>query len=167
MSQRNPLDLIKDLLRDIKAEYKTIKPNRVKILVEPKLLRVAASRLLEAGFNHLNTVSTVDYIKEGVIEVSYVVGSVNENLQDVVVFLSTRVPRDNPEVESLTNVWPAAELHEREQWEMMGVTFKGNKNLRPLLLEDWHDIPPHRKDYVLKKWPEEERSRHGLKIPRA
>jgi NADH:ubiquinone oxidoreductase subunit C len=50
---------------------------------------------------------------------------------------------------------------------MMGVTFKGNKNLRPLLLEDWHDIPPHRKDYVLKRWPDEERARHGLRIPKA
>lgn len=167
MSQKDPVELIKRILGDAEVEYKLVKPNRVKVTTEPSKLKLLAKKMLEAGFNHFNTVSTVDYIRDGFIEVSYVVGSVNEGLQDVVVFLSTKVERENPVLESLADVWPAAELHEREQWEMMGIVFKGNKNLRPLLLEDWHDIPPHRKDYVLKRWPDEERARHGLKIPKA
>ena len=54
-----------------------------------------------------------------------------------------------PQVPSLTDVWAAAEYHEREAFEMLGIVFEGHPDLRRLLLpEDWNDIPPLRKDYV-------------------
>jgi NADH-quinone oxidoreductase subunit C len=45
-------------------------------------------------------------------------------------------------------VWPGAEYHERETFEMLGVKFDGHPDMRGILLpEDWNDIPPLRKDY--------------------
>ena len=49
---------------------------------------------------------------------------------------------------SLVEVWPGAEYHERETFEMLGVTFTGHPDMRGILLpEDWDDIPPLRKDF--------------------
>lgn len=56
-------------------------------------------------------------------------------------FYSVRVVienKNNPEVDSITPIMPAAEWIEREMWEMMGIKFIGHPNLKRLLLsEDW------------------------------
>ena len=62
--------------------------------------------------------------------------------------VAARLPRDSPVMPSLVEVWPGAEYHERETFEMLGVTFAGHPDLRGILLpEDWADIPPLRKDF--------------------
>ncbi|MEM3168570.1 MAG: NADH-quinone oxidoreductase subunit C, partial [Nitrososphaerota archaeon] len=59
-----------------------------------------------------------------------------------------KLPRDEPEMPSLTQVWRSAEYHERETFEMLGVRFVGHPDLRRLLLPEWYsDIPPLRKDF--------------------
>jgi Ni,Fe-hydrogenase III component G len=46
----------------------------------------------------------------------------------------------NPEIDSVTPIFPGAEWIEREMWEMLGIKFKGHPNLKRLLLsEDWPD----------------------------
>jgi NADH-quinone oxidoreductase subunit C len=46
--------------------------------------------------------------------------------------------KDNPEVDSITPLFPGAEWIEREMWEMLGIKFKGHPNLKRLLLsDDW------------------------------
>jgi len=52
-----------------------------------------------------------------------------------------------PSVPSVTGVWPSAGFLEREVWDLLGVTFPGNPDLRRLLTaEDWEGHPL-RKDY--------------------
>ena len=67
----------------------------------------------------------------------------------VVVSLRTLLPRDEPEIESITGVCPAAEWVEREMWELLGIRFRNHPDLRHLLLDD--DWPegryPLRRDY--------------------
>ncbi|MCD6380819.1 MAG: NADH-quinone oxidoreductase subunit C, partial [Candidatus Odinarchaeota archaeon] len=46
-------------------------------------------------------------------------------------------------------IWPNAEMHEREVWELFGIYFKGNHMLKPLFMEDWSGPPPLRKDFDL------------------
>ncbi|MCM8792114.1 MAG: NADH-quinone oxidoreductase subunit C [Candidatus Omnitrophica bacterium] len=55
--------------------------------------------------------------------------------------------KKNPQIDSLTSLFPAAEWIEREIWELFGVNFKGHPNLKHLLLhEDWpQDKHPLRK----------------------
>ncbi len=46
--------------------------------------------------------------------------------------------KNNPEIDSITLLFPGAEWIEREMWELVGIKFKGHPNLKRLLLaEDW------------------------------
>ena len=57
--------------------------------------------------------------------------------------LKVRTPsRDDATCPSVTPVWPAADWHERETWDLMGVKFIGHPHLRRILLpEDWQGHP--------------------------
>jgi NADH:ubiquinone oxidoreductase subunit C len=46
--------------------------------------------------------------------------------------------KNNPQIDSITPIFPGAEWIEREMWELLGINFKGHPNLKHLLLsEDW------------------------------
>lgn len=73
------------------------------------------------------------------------------------VLLETRVPRDEPVLDSVAAVWAGATWHEREVHDLFGVTFTGGDN-RPLLLRPGTVGHPLRKDNVLaarvvREWP--------------
>jgi len=55
---------------------------------------------------------------------------------------------DEP-VESVVSVWPTADWHEREAWDMMGIRIEGHPNLTRLLMDDDWEGHPLRKDYPL------------------
>jgi NADH-quinone oxidoreductase subunit C len=56
--------------------------------------------------------------------------------------LKTRVPRDQGVLDSIADIWPAADWMEREIFDMLGVRFQGHPDLRRLLLpEDWVGHP--------------------------
>jgi NADH-quinone oxidoreductase subunit C len=46
-------------------------------------------------------------------------------------------------------VWPTADWHEREAWDLMGIEIGGHPNLKRILLDDDWDGHPLRKDYPL------------------
>jgi NADH:ubiquinone oxidoreductase subunit C len=55
---------------------------------------------------------------------------------------------DEP-VASVVSVWPTADWHEREAWDMMGIRIEGHPNLSRILMEDDWEGHPLRKDYPL------------------
>ena len=56
---------------------------------------------------------------------------------------------DGEPIASVIEVWPTADWHEREAWDMMGITIEGHPNLTRLLMdEDWEGHP-QRKDYPI------------------
>ncbi|MEN3013709.1 MAG: NADH-quinone oxidoreductase subunit C [Endomicrobiia bacterium] len=67
-----------------------------------------------------------------------------------IVSLKVKLDKNQPEIESLTKVFSAAEWIEREIWEMVGVNFIGHPNLKHLLLpEDWPEGKyPLREDVI-------------------
>lgn len=70
--------------------------------------------------------------------------------------VKVELSREAPEVDSLVSVWPAADWHERETFDMMGIVYRGHPSLRRILCpEDWEGFPL-RKDY---RQPEEY---HGI-----
>ena len=56
---------------------------------------------------------------------------------------------DGDEIQSVVSVWPTADWHEREQFDLMGIQFVGHPNLTRILLEDDWDGHPLRKDYPI------------------
>ena len=74
------------------------------------------------------------------------------------VVLKTDVSDSDPRAESWVSVYPGADCHERETWEMFGITFDGHPALRHLYLPFEFEGHPLRKDYPLlarevKPWP--------------
>ena len=56
---------------------------------------------------------------------------------------------DEEPVASVVSVWPTADWHEREAWDMMGIRIEGHPNLVRILMEDDWEGHPLRKDYPL------------------
>lgn len=74
------------------------------------------------------------------------------------ITLKADVDEADPVVESWTSVYPGADWHERECWEMYGFRFEGHPSLRHIYLPAEFEGHPLRKDYPLlarevKPWP--------------
>jgi NADH-quinone oxidoreductase subunit C len=61
--------------------------------------------------------------------------------------LKVRIPGDDPQVQSVTSIWPAANWHEREAFDLMGIRFEGHPDLTRILMPDDWEGYPLRKDY--------------------
>lgn len=71
--------------------------------------------------------------------------------------LKARVSGQDPRVDSLVSIWPAANAFEREVFDLFGIVFEGHPYLRRILMpEDWEGHPL-RKDYPVQgditRWP--------------
>lgn len=55
--------------------------------------------------------------------------------------------RENPKLDTLCDLWPTAEFHEREVYDLLGVHFNNHPDLRRILLDDDWKGHPLRKDY--------------------
>ena len=102
--------------------------------------------------NVLEVISAVDFPEENEIELCYMLASFIKNTDFI---LKLRVPRgdeDNlPSVDSVCDVWKAANFQEREAYDMMGVRFNDHPDHRRILCgDDWKGYPL-RKDYVVEK----------------
>ncbi len=127
--------------------------NFTTITTSPEHLKEAAKRLKELGYNRLILVTGIDEIKNKRIRLVYHLERY-EKPGDVIA-LETLLPRDNPVAPSLSDLWGAALLQEREEYEMVGIRFEGHPDLRKILLPpDWPDnLYPLRKDYRVVEEP--------------
>ena len=65
--------------------------------------------------------------------------------------VKTRVPADIPTVDTLAPLYGAARFAERECHDMYGIVFRGNDDLRPILLYEGFVGHPLRKDYPMER----------------
>jgi NADH-quinone oxidoreductase subunit C len=56
---------------------------------------------------------------------------------------------DGEPVPTVVEIWPTADWHEREAWDMMGISVEGHPNLLRILMEDDWEGHPLRKDYPI------------------
>jgi NADH-quinone oxidoreductase subunit C len=56
---------------------------------------------------------------------------------------------DGESVPSVVGVWPTADWHEREAWDLMGIPVEGHPNLARILMDDDWEGHPLRKDYPI------------------
>ena len=95
------------------------------------------------GFAHLMCLTSIDY-KDKLALVYNLYSYKTKGKIALKVFLD----RNNPAVESVTEIWQGANWHEREAFDMMGIKFLGHPDLRRILLPDDWTGHPLRKDYA-------------------
>ena len=133
----------------------------------------------EDGYNVLVDVSGVDYLGWGTVGVAGYIGTPQgrdlhapgshgfERVPDAmpkrfaVVYHLLRVSDesarlrlkawldDGEQIDSVVPVWPGADWHEREAYDLFGIVFRGHPNLVRILMPDDWDGYPLRKDYPL------------------
>jgi NADH-quinone oxidoreductase subunit C len=121
-------------------------PDTVVARVAREDLKDVAGRLkadAEVGYETLNWIAGVDRRTE--FEAVYHVYSWKTNTW---IELHVAIPKASAEVDTVCDIWPAADWHEREAWDMVGIRFIGHPDLRRILLKDDFIGHPLRKDYI-------------------
>ncbi|MFE2171168.1 NADH-quinone oxidoreductase subunit C, partial [Streptomyces sp. NPDC059447] len=116
-------------------------------------LEIARDKL---GCTYFDWLSAVDEPGTGFRVCAHVVALENRRVRRLL--LRTTVPHSAPSLPSAIAVYAGAEWHERETFEMFGITFTDHPHLVHLLLPEEFEGHPLRKDFVLaarvaKAWP--------------
>jgi NADH-quinone oxidoreductase subunit D/NADH-quinone oxidoreductase subunit C/D len=122
------------------------RPGYTGFLVEKdSLVEVATAIRDELGFDLLTAVTAVDYLPENKMEVVY---HAYKTIGGPGLIFRVQVPRIDPvEVPSLIEIYPSADLQEREAWDLMGIKFTGHPDLRRILMWEGYEGHPLRKDW--------------------
>ncbi|MEM0448824.1 MAG: NADH-quinone oxidoreductase subunit C [Methanomassiliicoccales archaeon] len=109
------------------------------------ILKLATFMKENQDFEHVTCVTGVDWLAENKMQVVYHITSYANN---VTAELVVDLPRDKPEIDSISSLWGGANWHERETWDMFGIVFKGHPKLERLLNPEGTQVFPFRKDFV-------------------
>lgn len=143
---------LQDVVNNLQARYSGVVREfrgEVTVLLEPEHLIPAFTCIKdEFGFDMLEAETAVDYWPQTSprFHVVYQLYSMEKNIQ-----LRIRVPLDGnaPTLPTIESIFPNANWHEREIWDMFGIRFDGHSDPRRLLMPaDWQGHPL-RKDYPL------------------
>jgi NADH-quinone oxidoreductase subunit C len=120
----------------------------VTVVVPREHLRRAAEFLAaepNLRFTYLSDITTVDrFPVEPRFEINYHLVSLDRRER---LRLKIKLAGTDPVVPTVTLVWPTANWHERENYDLFGIRFDGHPDLRRILMpDDWEGFPL-RKDY--------------------
>lgn len=100
----------------------------------------------DLGYDLLLDVSSVDHFGDDPrFEVVYELATVDDSKH---LRVKVAVGEDE-EIPSVVGIWPGADWHEREVWDMMGIRFSGHPNLKRILMWEGYPFFPLRKDFPL------------------
>lgn len=118
-----------------------------------RIAEVAACARNDLGFDYLVDLTSLDQYGEDprFVLVYHLYGYGHRQY----LRLKTSVSEETGEVPTVTGVWPTAEWHEREIFDMMGVRFSGHPDLRRILMWEGYPYHPLRKDFPLAGKPTE------------
>jgi NADH:ubiquinone oxidoreductase subunit C len=135
------IEVLKSRLGSGLKEARVQRARRVFAVVDRERYKEAIRALASVGLDFLEAITGLDAGDH--FEVIAHVG------RDVSVAVKAVVPKDDPRIDSVVDVFKGAEIYEREVWEMLGVTFEGNPQLRRVFLpEDWpKGVYPLRKEF--------------------
>lgn len=105
-------------------------------------------------FDWLRCITGVDLLEDGLLVAIYELHATAAPPQPDGAWtlrseIAIRVPveRDDPRIPSVADIWPSANWHEREAYDLLGIRFEGHPDLRRILCcDDWVGHPL-RKDY--------------------
>jgi NADH:ubiquinone oxidoreductase subunit C len=100
----------------------------------------------ELTFWYLADAAAVDYGVDQHFEVVYHLYS---DKHPAWLRVRARVDRGDPHLPTITHLWEGAMFHEREMYDMMGIVFDGNRDLRRIYMSPDYRSFPQRKDFLL------------------
>jgi NADH:ubiquinone oxidoreductase subunit C len=100
----------------------------------------------ELAFFYLADAAAVDY---GVGERFEVVYHLFSWKHPAWLRVRAHVDRDDPRIRTITPLWEGAMFHEREMYDMMGIIFEGNRDLRRIYMSPDYKSFPQRRDFLL------------------
>ncbi|MEI6655942.1 MAG: NADH-quinone oxidoreductase subunit C [Verrucomicrobiota bacterium] len=110
------------------------------------LHQVLAQCRNQLGYAMLLDISGVDHLGEDPrFEVVYELATVDDSKH---LRVKAKVA-DNQAVPTAVDLWQAADWHEREVWDLMGIGFAGHPNLQRILMWEGYPYFPLRKDFPL------------------
>lgn len=110
--------------------------NAIRLVVSPEsVAAVLTTAREELKIRHLSFITVVD--REGSFDFTYEL----MDLRGVHVRVKTTVEGEEPVIDSVTGIYPTANWHEREAYDMFGVAFKGHPDLRRVFM--WQDHFDH------------------------
>ncbi|MEM2914711.1 MAG: NADH-quinone oxidoreductase subunit C, partial [Candidatus Bathyarchaeia archaeon] len=128
-------------------ESKFPQPRRIFVHIKPEILHQSVSYLVnELNFTHLTTITGLDLKNE--FEVIYHINDGQNELS-----IKIRIPRDKPNVPTITDIIPGAALYERELHDLFGIVAEGHPELKRIILPDnWPEgVYPMRKEWTIEK----------------
>ena len=121
------------------------------VLPAGQLREVARFCKEELSFDYLIDISSVDnFGAEPRFEIVYELYSMTLSVH---LRLKLRISEDDPTVDTVSDLWPTANWHEREIYDMMGLRFKGHPDLRRILMWEGYPYFPLRKEFPLEGKP--------------
>lgn len=125
----------------VKFESKS-KPRRLFMTADKgSLLNLCKMMKDQLGFDQCSLVTGVDRCDR--MQVVYHITSYSSNITAEIV---VDIPRDKPEIDSITPLWGGANWHERETYDMFGILFAGHPRMERLLLPADYTFFPMKKD---------------------
>jgi NADH-quinone oxidoreductase subunit C len=107
----------------------------------------------ELSFDYLIDITSIDNSSEEPrFEIVYELYSMTLG---VYLRLKLRISEDVGAVDTVSDIWPTANWHEREIYDMMGIKFNGHPDLRRILMWDGYPFFPLRKEFPLEGLPSE------------
>src|SRR5207249_6373507 len=107
----------------------------------------------ELSFDYLLDITSVDnFGEEPRFEIVYELYSMPLAVH---LRLKLKVPEEPVAIDTISDIWPTANWHEREIYDMMGIKFNGHPDLRRILMWDGYPFFPLRKDFPLEGLPSE------------
>ncbi|MFP3065352.1 MAG: NADH-quinone oxidoreductase subunit C [Sulfolobus sp.] len=145
--------IIQDIITKFKVTGKTESDRRGYIEVSKDKIPEVAKYLKELGFDHVKSVTGIDYPEKEEFEVVYHVSSYSDlELAKTILAVKTKTSYKDPKVPSLYSIWESVWTGERETYEMLGIIFNGHPDLRRLFLdEDFEGVHPLRKSFKVKQ----------------
>ncbi len=121
------------------------------LIARESLREIAKFSRDELSFDYLLDITSVDnFGEEPRFTVVYELYSMTLAVH---LRLKLTVSEDDPTVDTVSDIWPTADWHEREIFDMMGLRFNNHPDLRRILMWDGFPYFPLRKEFPLEGLP--------------
>jgi len=153
MTASDLLDSLGTLFGDRVKERTEFRGETTIVIDHRHLREVAQSCRDDLSFDYLLDITSVDnFGNEPRFEVVYELYSLKLRVH---LRLKLSLSEDDPTVNTISDIWPTANWHEREIWDMMGLRFNGHPDLRRILMWEGYPYFPLRKEFPLAGLPSE------------